>query len=240
MSNAAAQRSSIPAWVAPALTVALLGGIVGFDKLRVDPADAEPFLQKTAAAIAALPKDHGAWHTALEIPLGDDERRLLDVNASVHRAYVNVQTHQSAEVLLVQCRDARAMQGHFPPVCYPSNGCKLRQLGGVQEWSIGPRKVPGVEYEIVKPDGQAYIVRDFFVLPNGRYATDMTSVIAAAKNYQELVYGGAQLQVLFRATVPPAERDAIFSDVLAPYGDLLDVLRSAQLKNAKSAGATAG
>jgi exosortase len=232
----AKQAKACTTMVAPALTLGLLGGIVGFDKLRVDPADAAPFLQKTAAAIAALPKNHGNWYTVQEIPLGEDECRLLDVNASVHRAYVNVQTHQTAEVLLVQCRDARAMQGHFPPVCYPSNGCKLRQLGGVQEWLIGAaHKVPGIEYEIVKPDGQAFIVRDFFVLPNGRYATDMTSVIAAAKNYQELVYGGAQLQVLFRATVPPAERDAIFSDLLAPYGDLLDVLRSAQLtKNVES------
>jgi hypothetical protein len=232
--------TKIPGWVAPALTVALLGGLVGFDKLRVDPSQAEPFLRQTAAAIAALPKDYGPWHTVADIPLRDDERRLLDVNAAVHRSYVNLRTGQAAEVLLVQCRDARSMQGHFPPVCYPSNGYQLRQLGGVQEWAIGhdgARKVPGIEYEIVKPDGQAFVVRDFFVLPNGRYATDMTSVIAAAKNYQELVFGGAQVQVLFRATVPPHERDAIFSDVLAPYGDLLDTLRSAQLKDAKSSGA---
>ena len=224
---------SLISGAAPALTVLLLCGILMADKLRVDPAEAAPFLARTAAAIAAIPKVSGDWQVQGEWPLAPEVVKLLDVNASLHRRYVNTRTGQSAELLLVQCKDARAMQGHFPPVCYPSGGCRLRSLGEVQQWHLrGGAVVPGMEYEVIRPDGAAFIVRDFFVLPNGKYATDMATVMAAAKNYQELVYGGAQVQVLFNAGVDHAERDAIFSDLMAPYTDLLEVLRSAQCKDA--------
>jgi hypothetical protein len=220
---------SILTHAAPVLTVLLLGGILAMDKLRVDPSIAAPFLKRTATAIEAVPKASGDWRVQREFVLAPEVIKLLDVNAYLNRSYTNIRSGQSVELLLVQCRDARAMQGHFPPICYPSSGCQIRTLGGVQQWTIrGGSTVPGMEYEVIRPDGRAFIVRDFFVLPNGKFATDMNSVMAAAKNYQELVFGGTQVQVLFDANVSSRERGAIFSDLMFPYADLLEVLRSAQ------------
>lgn len=226
---------SIAVWLAPALTVVLLGAVLVGDKLRVDPSDAAPFLKRTAIAFSALPRNSGDWVLQREFPLEEETIKLLAVNAYVHRTYSNLRTGEMAEVLFVQCRDARAMQGHFPPICYPSSGCKIRSTSPVQHWSIrGGPTVPGIEYEVMRPDGGVFIVRDFFVLPNGKFATDMTSVMIAAKNYQQLVYGGAQVQVLFTGKMPSDRRDTVFSDLMSSYADLLQTLRSAQCTDTAS------
>jgi hypothetical protein len=69
-------------------------------------------------------------------------------------------------------------------------------------------------------------IQNFFVLPNGKIVRDMEDVTAAAKDYRELVYGVAQVQLLFDAATERAERDRIFAQVIGSNRDLIETLRN--------------
>ena len=89
--------------------------------------------------------------------------------------------------------------------------------------------VDGTEYVITRPSGERTTIRNFFILPNGKIVRDMESVNAAAKDYRELVYGVAQVQLLFDASVGGAERDQIFAELIGANADLVATLRKGQI-----------
>jgi hypothetical protein len=218
---------------APLATVLLLLGMTTADKLRIDPHEADAFHARAAAAIHRLPRVLGSgpatWlAVGKDIPLPDDAEGLLKPNAYVHRMYLNPSTGRRVEVLLVQCRDTRDMQGHYPPICYPSSGCRI-DGGSPQTWqaAAGLPGITGTEYVVDRPSGEQTIIRDFFILPSGKIAPDLDSVNAAAKDYRELVFGVAQVQVLFDASVGEAQRDQIFAELIGPSRGMIEALRSA-------------
>jgi hypothetical protein len=221
-------------FAAPLATALLLLGMFTADKLRIDPHEADAFHARAKAAIDQLPKVLGSgratWYViGKDIPLPDDAEGMLKPNAYVHRYYTNPSTGAHVEVLLVQCRDTRDMQGHYPPVCYPSSGCRI-DAGAPQSWPAGPGlAVAGTEYVILRPSGEQTTIRNFFVLPRGKIVRDMETVNAAAKDYRELVFGVTQVQLLFDASVGEAQRDEIFAEFIgaAPMRAMLDALRSA-------------
>jgi exosortase len=219
------------AMIAPVASVLLLVGIAAADKLRIDPHEADAFHAKAVQAIAAMPRILGAgraqWFTiGKDIPLPDDAKGLLKPNGYAHRVYMNGLTGRRVTMLLVQCRDTRDMQGHYPPICYPSAGCRI-DGGSPQTWqTANGMSIDGTEYTITRPSGEQTIIRDFFVLPSGKIVRDMESVNAAAKDYRELVFGVAQIQILFDASVGGAERDQIFAELIGPSRDTIEALRS--------------
>ena len=229
---------------APLASLLLLAGMTTTDKLRTDPHEADAFHVRAAAAIAHLPRTiesgRNSWYARKDIPLGDDAAALLHVNGYVHRVYVNPRTDRAVELMLVQCRDSRDMQGHYPPVCYRSLGCGITLPGDAQDWKLGTRvtggpsvtpvaadmpSIAGREYTVTWPGGKRMTIRNFFVLPNGKIARDMEGVNAAAKDHRELDYGVAQIQLLFDASVSAAERDEIFADLIGSNPDLIAALR---------------
>ena len=215
---------------APLVTLLLLAGMTTADKLRIDPHESDGYHSRAAVAIAKVPKvfgtsNHTWFQTGKDILLPDDAAGMLKPNAYLHRLYMNPSTGRRVEILLVQCRDTRDMQGHYPPICYPSSGCSI-DPGITQTWQAGSLSITGVEYVVTRPSSQILIVRNFFVLPNGKIVRDMDSVVAAAKDYRELVYGVAQIQLLFDASVGEVERNQIFAQMMGSNQDLLASLRS--------------
>ena len=224
---------------APLATLLLLAGMSTADKLRIDPHEADAFHARAAEAIARMPISFGprgeGWiKSGKDIPLAADAAGLLKPNAYLHRLYMSLAGRRSAELLLVQCRDTRDMQGHYPPICYPSGGCSITK-GKSQTWKAGPLEIPGTEYVVTwpGPDNMSRTIRNFFVLPNGKMVRDMESVGAAAKDYQELVFGVTQIQILFEASVGEVERDRIFAELIGPNAGLIDTLRSGIPKQAE-------
>ncbi len=215
---------------APLVTLLLLAGMTTADKLRIDPHESDGYHSRAAVAIAKVPKVFGTsnqtwFQTGKDILLPDDAAGMLKPNAYLHRLYMNPSTGRRVEILLVQCRDTRDMQGHYPPICYPSSGCSIDH-GITQTWQAGSLSITGVEYVVTRPNSQILIIRNFFVLPNGKIVRDMDSVVAAAKDYRELVYGVAQIQLLFDASVGEVERNQIFAQMMGSNQDLLGSLRS--------------
>src|SRR3954462_5862459 len=124
-------------FAAPLATIILLAGMTATAKLRIDPREADGFHARAASAIADVPKALGNWYAGKDIPLPHDAAGMLKPNGYLDRVYMNLSTGARIEMLLVQCRDTRAMRGHSPPVCYPSHGCKLAHAGDVQTWQAG-------------------------------------------------------------------------------------------------------
>ena len=172
-------------------------------------------------------------------PAPADAEGLLKPNAYLHRVYINPVRDHRVELLLVQCRDARDMQGHYPPICYPSHGCQMPLPGNAEIWNVGNAvktvQIPGREYQVTFPGGQQIAIRNFFVLPNGKMVRDMNDVTTAAKDYRELVYGVAQVQLLFDGKTNTADRNEIFAQVIGSNLGLIDMLRDG-VQDTQSAG----
>jgi hypothetical protein len=208
---------------APMLTVLLLAGVAA-NNLRVDPAEAEPFHARAAKAIAAAPKTFGDWIFVRDIPQPTDAEEMLKPNGYLDRLYLNSRTGHYVEVLLDQCKDSRDMEGHYPRVCYPSSACNI-DLAVLRTWSVDKLEIPGCEYTVRRPNGTIMIIRDFFILPDGRMCGDMTDVNASAKDFRQTVYGVAQMQVLFfDASVGEAQRDSEFATIVRGYRPVIDTL----------------
>jgi len=109
----------------------------------------------------------------------------------------------------VQCRDARDMVGHYPPICYPSNGW-TRGITYAKDWHIDDLDVPGTEYNFSRHGTRqpsALTIANFMILPNGTIGRGIEHVNKAAKNYQSQALGAAQLQIVCDAEMPQNERE---------------------------------
>ena len=193
-------------------TLALLGGVT-VDRARRDlPTREEERYHAAVRAIAAdeIPYNIGPWlGRDTEVPSG--AVALLQPNVMVARLYRNISTGQQLTFLLVQCRDARHLLGHYPPVCYPAHGMRPRGAREVDWATEDGQVVTGMryEYESTRADRDAAIVVDnFMVLPDGTISRDMDGVHRTAQDPARKLLGAAQVQVVTgKADLTDAERD---------------------------------
>ncbi|HEY1683603.1 MAG TPA: exosortase-associated EpsI family protein [Tepidisphaeraceae bacterium] len=213
------------------LSLALLGG-AGIDRsLRTMPADTEPYHQAIQQVASRAPMRIGDW-------MGYDEQtpesaiKLLHPNVIVSKRYLNYVTGEGVDFLLVDCTDARDLQGHYPPVCYPNQGW-LQMSAEKHDWQVGDLKITGMQYDFMK---KAYdqehktlvdtteTVANFMLLPNHQIGRDMDSVRAVAKNLQDRYYGAAQVQVITDASLPQERKDQIVEQFAGAYQDLIKAI----------------
>jgi hypothetical protein len=213
------------------ITLALLGGLATETLSRPRPRDADRFHADVYAACQAIPVRIGAWR-GVELKAKPAAMKLLRPNAIVYRQYFHEdRPGRAVDFLLVQCRDARDMAGHYPPVCYPAHG--YTTIEGLErvpaEWHVAGRTITGVEYGYTRMDEgrpTSCVVSNLLVLPNGRFAQGMSEVKEAAADYLRQFYGAAQVQVVMDATVPLEERRKIVAEFLGAIVPVLDVLSS--------------
>lgn len=212
--------------VVAGLALALLGGAAA-DRLSLrPPTDAGPYHERVREAVKLLPKRIGDW-MGREIEQPTAAVRLLRPNVILCREYQNYVTLRRATFLVVQCSDARDLVGHYPPVCYPNQGWRVmsKEPG---DWDVDGTVVRGTIYQFRQPGGamQTTVVRNFMVLPDGRFERDMDAVDAASQNVERRFYGAAQVQVIVDASVPAEERDEIFGTLVAGNWPVIEAIRS--------------
>ena len=217
--------------LAPVIATLLLAAAIGAEHLaRPRPGDADPFHARVYAALATVPKEFDGW-TSTDEPIDEAAITLLQPNATLQRVFTHHETGMRFVFLLVQCRTARDMGGHYPPVCYSGRGYE-RVLTQPGTWPVAgsDMAIPGVDYGFHKYfEGRSenLVIRNLIIMPDGRYAQDITQVRSAAADYMRQYYGAAQIQLVFNADhVPATERDAIFSRLMAELKPLLDALTS--------------
>jgi hypothetical protein len=212
--------------VAPALALACLSGLHAQIRRYAAVDDKTAFHAAVAEQVGEYPSRIEGW-SGVEVQLPAAAQQLLRPNVQFARRFTDESTGRHVSVLLIQCRDARDMSGHYPPNCYPANGWTSGGKPNVSTWSLWGRDVPVAEYSFTRREIQGdlqAVVYDFFILPSGAFVTDMDDVRRASGDYRLRPYGAAQFQVVFEGSVPHDERKAIASRLLAPLGSAVDVL----------------
>lgn len=215
--------------VAPAaLSLVLLCGLAAETVVRPRPEEAEPYHAAVRAAAAESPLRIGPW-------IGTDQEQppsaiqLLKPNVIISREYIHEQTGRAVSFILVHCKDARDIYGHYPPACYPAHGMKLRDRHPTPiDWDVAGTRVPGTEYRFdsARPDHPGLVVDNFIITP-GAYCRDMQAVGDLVGDYTQRFFGAAQVQVVFGDPDrwSEAERREVFNTIVQAYLPLIEQIR---------------
>lgn len=229
-----ANPSTQPRWIrllAPALASALLVGMgvanAGFPTAQ----DAEPYHTQIMAMSLDTPTTFGPWESRpIEVPPSAVE--LLRPNAMLSRQFRDPGQRRHASILIVQCKDARDLSGHWPPNCYKASGYTQTNIES-RTWSPlaeGEGEIPGVEYtfDMEMANGPSrLVVANFLIVPGVGLVPNMASVRDAGADPQRRSLGAAQVQVVTDGSYTRAERDAIFAELLEPHWPLIAAITDA-------------
>ena len=210
------------------ITLGLLLGLTWQKRSYPTAGDADGYHQQVRTAIEAIPVEIGSW-VGTDVPVPPAALAMLRPNAIVSRRYINKRTGRHVDMLVEQCRDARDMAGHYPPVCYPSSGWTPQKETPMQ-WTIADGlTIHGTEYEFSQmlPERASLIVVDsVFVLPDGSITRDMKGVRMLAADYRRHFYGAGQIQVVFSTHMPADERKRITELLLGAVRPVVEAISS--------------
>lgn len=214
-------------WLPMVAAVVLLGGMALAAWQRPRPADAAGYHAKIRQMAKSIPKQVADWVGTKE-PVPRSAIALLHPNVLRSIRYQNTATGQTVSFVLVQCKDARDMAGHYPPICYPANGW-TKTAAHAETWNVKGLRIPGETYHFSyeRPDGiQRITVMDFMVLPSGKIVRSIQGVYDAAADYSEHFFGAAQIQVVFYRPMTEAARRRIFRQLVGPNVKLIKAIES--------------
>jgi len=221
--------------VVPALASALLVAMGVANAGFPTAADAEPYHTRILAMSHDTPAAFGDWVSRpIDVPPSAVE--LLRPNAMLSRQFRDPVQRRQASILIVQCKDARDLSGHWPPNCYKASGYTQTHveprtwpaLGSkTQSASDMQQTIPGVEYTFdmeTAAGPSRLVVANFLIVPGVGLVPDMASVRDAGADPQRRSLGAAQVQVVTDGSHNRAERDAIFAELLTPHAPLIDAI----------------
>lgn len=215
-------------WLACVVGVLILGGVYAdHSTLHAFSKNAENYHSNVYGVGKQIPMMVGEWlGTNNDLPAGAVS--LLRPNFTLARDYSNT-AGQRASFLLIQCKDARDLLGHYPPVCYTAHGF-VQVSTERRDWTVDGDVLQGTMYEFSRTDRQnrtsAIKVYDVMVLPNGQTAPDMTGVDRVARHREQRYYGAAQIQILTDAAMPEADRTQVISLLLRGAKPAIDAIRA--------------
>jgi hypothetical protein len=229
--------------IAPALTLGLLCAAAAESWSRPRPGDTDPYHARVREAALTIPMNIGSW-AGRDLPARKEAIELLKPNVILQRLYTDSKGRH-VTVLMVHCRDARDLDGHYPPKCYPGNGREERlSARKACEWSVAGRAFPGTYYEFatagILGESREIDVYNFLVVPGhlddgrltpGAIVPDMDGVTRQAWDYLRRFYGAAQFQVVFTDSgIAPDEQLAIFQEMVQAYMPVIEAIRSGALQ----------
>lgn len=183
------------------LGIGLLAVLLGLNQTHLTPEDAADYHANVRQAVLDIPLRVGPWR-------GKDQEivpaavELLRPNVILSRQYTHRDTGESVTLLIVHCRDARDLLGHYPPVCYPGQGWRIVEgynpvnklfssNKNADDWRCYP-----MTHGSVQTGDVIQMVYHKMLLPDGTATTDMDRVQAIAGDYEVRHYGAAQVQVI--------------------------------------------
>jgi len=212
-------------WTTTLACVALLGAIGAARWLGPSPADAEPYHARVKQAVESIPVRIGNW-------VGEDEPivaaaiDLLHPNVALHRIYRDAETGYTASLLVVQCKDARDLAGHFPPICYPGQGWRLEHQSPAT-WDCGAMTIGGTEYGFSYGSvggARRIVIANFMLLPDGTIAPDMDAVRRIAADHKRRFFGAAQVQIVSDARLPAQQRERMVRELLKANASVFQLI----------------
>ena len=213
--------------ITAAIAIVLLGAIGAARWYGPSAGDAEPYHERVRLAAAAMPLRIGNL-VGSEEPVLTAAVDMLQSNVAMHRVYRDLETGGTASLLLVQCKDARNLAGHYPPICYPGQGWHLdRQIP--TKWECGGRVIGGTEYDFsygALGGARRIVIANFMLLPDGTVAPDMAAVHRIASDHKRRFFGAAQVQIVSDARLPAQQRDRIVRELLEANAPLFNLILS--------------
>jgi hypothetical protein len=231
-------------WLWPSVSCLMLLGMVAESREHVQPTEAAPHLARCREAIEAFPRTietpNGTW-TGQDKEMPEPALKLLLPNAILSRLYVNDKSKEAVALLIVNCGNARYLQGHYPPNCYPAQGeNEIVEDRQAVVWHLPDMDINGMRYHFApkSPTDQEHWVYNFFVMPyvpgltvahkdlDGKIFPDIDAVYKSGEDYQRGYFGAAEFQLVTGPELTPEERDQAFVDLLSPNENILWTLEN--------------
>lgn len=207
-------RSRMRARMVPAAVclclLGLMAAVGGFDYRPI--AGTDQYHSRVRRALDDVPYRIGEWVGRDVEPL-PAAIELLKPNKILQRSYRSADRNLRVELLIVHCADLRDLAGHYPPICYPSNGW---EPGGSAKTtiSVGGEDQLAYSYRFFRSadgnrDGRD--VLNFFIVPTGRsgIVADMKAVRRLGERRALAGLGAAQIQILTSDRISDKDRAGI-------------------------------
>jgi exosortase len=200
-SGARAPRVILAAPAVAALALAAAATIGGFDA-RKQPGINGYFARVSQTLGATSWQVGGAVGLDQPIPAGATD--LLRPNAALSRRYEDPLTGSRFDLTVIHCADARDLEGHYPPVCYPAHGWRMHERRAI---SLGYERIAAVLYTFVRSAdaGEQHLrVVSFFALPSTEapYSASMGAVERASRSAAAAGLGAAHILIAFGGDTP--------------------------------------
>lgn len=207
--------------------------------LRREVDDAKLVLARNAVvqqAVNAVPYRLGDWvGEDVEVPASAVE--ILRPNAVLSRRFNRLGGGTSVHLLVIHCSDARDMQGHYPPICYPANGWIRTDETGVGDTCslrIGGESVELRIYNFRQLDamgGERRLrVYNYFLLPGARTTVDLSIVNRLVERSVFSVRGVAQVQLVLNGEEDLEEGEHAVEELLNEAMSHLTALSQGEMK----------
>jgi hypothetical protein len=228
-------------WLWPAVSILMLMGMTAEAMTHITPKDSDGYLLRCKKAIEDIPTTlvgpTGNIWSGKDTDVPPEATKLLRPNKILSREYVQQGgENASVSLLIVHCSDARDLQGHYPPRCYPASG--HRQISEEQRtWHLPGMDINGMAYEFSSGSmGGTMTVYNFFVTPrvpgahvshpelDGAICRDMADVYKSGEDYQRRYFGAAEFQIVGQGQATMEQMDQAFVDLLTPNEDVIRTL----------------
>jgi hypothetical protein len=214
-------------YAAALVSLVLIGGVWAEHELfHLPVGNAADYHARVRALADHLPYRIGNW-VGSDVTPPQSAVTLLRPNLLLGRDFKNAETGENATLMIVQCQDARDMSGHWPPVCYPAHGWTLRDTEQ-REILVAGLPVPVMIYRFTIESIDQYseiVIYNFFVRPDGAVESGRDGVRRAAEDPRLKIFGAAQFQIAFGASMDSDRRDEIFGLLVAGAFPVLQAVR---------------
>lgn len=201
--------------ILPALLLLGVMAVLGTELPR-NAVDDQDYLAGVYESITEIPYRIGDWIGA-DVEAQAPAIQLLRPNKLLQRHYAMTDGASDFSLLIVHCSDARDMQGHYPPVCYPAHGWS--SAGSTRtSFVLGQTSVPCLVYrfDTVRHGEQLRMtILNFFAVPSQEQAmaADMAAVNSAAASSRRAGLGAAQFQLILAADATPDEMTRLMEQI---------------------------
>ena len=239
----------------PTFLAVILLGVVMFENLgRPKSADAEPYHQMLIdyyKSEKGVPRRINQWVNKEDIESSKEAISLLKPNVLFSRVYMHELTGDTVTLLLAQCKDARDIYGHYPPICYPNSGkpqvVRINAAGKEEKkvdlikMKIGDVEVPITRYYFKDNNkGGVMVVDNFIIYPprkmqvddsnewqfeHGKYQPNMNEFYTLVGDYTRRFYGGSQVQLIYDKGIKPEAYDALFEEIIGGIKPFIETIR---------------
>jgi len=205
---------------------------------RSPPPDAGAYHARIRAAAQTLPVCVGPW-LLTENPEPPGAATLLKPNAMICRQLrrISAGPGDSAQpdmprtfnLLLVHCRDVRDMLGHYPPICYPTQGWTQQSAQAVDR-QVGDLMIHATSYVFSAEQlgvPRRIVVENFMILPDASTCRDLEQLQHVSRRRDRVFFGAAQVQLVFDESYSAQDRAEFATVAVQACRNVIDAICSA-------------